>query len=75
MVMPMMMTAAVMSAENHVPQGQDTKQAQHCDVPPFRRSACTGHLVRVQNTAGEAENTGFLQQNTIGYFSKRKDCF
>jgi hypothetical protein len=29
------MTMATMTAKNHVPQGQDTKQTQHFDVPPF----------------------------------------
>jgi hypothetical protein len=71
MAMTMMMMA-VMSTENHVPQGQDTKQTQHCDVPPFRRFACTRYLVRVYNTIWEAGNTGPLLQNMNGYFSKEK---
>ena len=71
MAMTMMMMA-VMSTEDHVPQGQDTKQTQHCDVPPFRRFACTSYLVRVHNTIWEAENTGSLLQNMNGYFSKEK---
>ena len=71
MAMTMMMMA-VMSTEDHVPQGQDTKQTQHCDVPPFRRFACTSYLVRVHNTIWEAEKTGPLLQNTNIYFSKEK---
>ena len=71
MAMTMMMMA-VMSTEDHVPQGQDTKQTQHCDVPPFRRFACTSYLARVHNTIWEAENTGVLLQNMNGYFSKEK---
>ena len=34
--MAMMMAMAAMATKDHVPQGQDTKQTQHCDVPPFR---------------------------------------
>ena len=71
MAMTMMMMA-VMSTEDHVPQGQDTKQTQHCDVPPFRRFACTGYSVRVQNTITNSANTGLHRQNTDIYFSKKK---
>ena len=72
MAMTMMMMA-VMSTEDHVPQGLDTKQTQHCDVPPFRRFACTGYSVRVQNTITNSANTGLHRQNTDIYFSKKKN--
>jgi hypothetical protein len=34
--MAVMMAMAAMATKDHVSQGQDTKQTQHCDVPPFR---------------------------------------
>jgi len=47
MAMPMMTmaTMATTAAENHVPQGHETRCTQHCDVPPYSRSVCTGQCV------------------------------
>ena len=67
-----MMTMAVMSTEDHVPQGQDTKQTQHCYVPPFHRFACTIHLVRVDHTILGDAKTGFVSKNMEVYFSNVK---
>jgi hypothetical protein len=35
--------AMMIVTEEHFPQKQNSKQAQHCNVPPFRRFTCTGH--------------------------------
>ena len=70
--MVMMVTMAAMTAKDHVPQGQDTKQTQHFFLPPFCRFMCTGHSVRVQDNAAQGGKTGPEVKDTDDYFSPKR---
>ena len=62
-----MMTMAAVATKDHVPQGQNTKQTQHCDVPPFQSflmyrsfGTCTGYGRRRQKNRIKSDNYGRL---------------
>ena len=53
MVMMVMMAMAAMTAKDHVPKSQGSKQTQHFVFLRFGRSVCTGHSVHVYDSGSE----------------------
>ena len=72
-MMMVMMAMAAMTAKDHVPKSQGSKQTQHFVFLHFGRSVCTGHSVRVQDTGSGDRNTGSKLKNTLCYFSNQKE--